>query len=149
MIKDGVIQLRDYDSVFDNNPDSNYFYNTPGYDGPKLIAGRVSLKNAKERLKKGEVYTIVKYHQGDELPQEYTPLNANVESGDTLFATINPDLRFYYLCANGGIQMISRFPDREEGNPTWLLGPGPDEVSLSELVESQLSDYEKIDTMRK
>ncbi len=144
MIRDGIIQLRDYDEVFNNNSDYNYFYNAPGYEGKKLVVGRVSLNNAKERLKKGEVYTVVKYHEGDELPEEYMPLpDGYVEGEETLLATINPNVRFNYMCANGGIQMISRIHDNEEGFPTWLLGPGPDTISLNDLVESQLVDYER------
>ena len=144
MIRDGEIQLRDYDKIFDENPDYNFFYNAPNYDGPKLVAGRVSLKNAIARLNKGEVYAIVKYHEGEELPEQYMPLeNSNVNGGDTLSATIKPDLRLYDLCANDGIQRISRLRDDEFGSPRYLLGPGPDEVSLTDLIASQLADYEK------
>lgn len=144
MIRDGEIQLRDYDKIFDENPDYDFFYNKAGYDGPKLVAGRVSLKNAIARLNKGEVYTIVKYQEGEQLPEQYMPLeNSNVNGGDTLFATIKPNLRLYDLCANGGIQTISRLSDDEFGSPRYLLGPGPDEVTLNELIASQLADYEK------
>ena len=141
---DETFPVCDYDVVFDNNPDYDYFYNAPGYYGPKLVVGRVSLRNAIERLKKEEIYTVVKYHEGDKLPKEYVPLtNINVEGNGTLFATINPEFRVNYICARSGIQQVGNISSRGE-EPIWFLGPGPDTVTHSFLVNSQLSDYEKV-----
>ena len=132
----------DFDKVFDENPEQNYFYNAPGYDKYwKLVVGRVSLKHAIERLKKWEVYSVVKYHAGEELPEEYIPVETeDVKSGDILFATLNPKFRVHYLCMNGGCIMTCRLPSGR-----YLLGPGPEEVEERDLIYSQLTDYEKVD----
>ena len=138
LISNGI-QQRDYDRVFDENPDFNFFYNAPGYGSLKLVVGRISLKNAIERLKKGEVYTVVKYHEGEELPEQYMPLeNIDVSDENVLLATIKPNLDVNDLCANGGCQMITML-----NGGRYLLGAGPDKVTLSELIDSQLGDYKK------
>jgi hypothetical protein len=37
--------------------------------------------------------------------------------------------------------MISRLMDLEPGNPNYLLGPGPGEISLSDLINEQMVKY--------
>ena len=73
------------------------------------------------------------------------PLPALSDGGDTLFATVDidlyPNFRFHYICQKGGIQMVSRLQDIEPGNPNFLLGPGPEEVSLGDLIEEQYALY--------
>ena len=129
-----------YNRIFDEKPDMEFFYNAPGYRGNKMVVGRVSLENALARLDKDEFYTLVTYKDGQELPKQYK--NVLLESNDdTLFATYNPDEeRVNYICQNGGIQMISRLPDNEKG-ARFLLGPGPDEVSLNDLVITEYDKY--------
>ena len=126
--------MTNYDKVFDVDVNTDFFYNAPGYYGTKLVVGVISLKNAIERLKKNEYYTLVKYNDGDELPSEYVPLNVD---GINL-ATVNPKLHMHNICRNNGIQMISKLSD-----DVYLLGPGPDKFSLSFVVNEQVKEYLK------
>ncbi len=133
----------DYDKIFERNIDADFFYTN--YQGNKLMEGRISLENAIARLSKNEHYVLVTYTQGQELPKEYIPLPTLQSDDETLFATVNPDLRFWYICQNGGIQMISRLPNLPSGSPNYLLGPGNDKgddtVSLEGLVMKQHDKY--------
>ena len=113
--------MMNYDKIFDQDVDRNFFYNEPGFRGRKLIVGVISINNAVERLKKDEYYTLVTYMDGEKLPEEYVPLDERLESGD-LLATVNPKLNMQDIVRNGGIQMISKLSNGDE----YLLGPGPD-----------------------
>lgn len=134
----------DYDKIFENNLDRKFFFsNEPGN---KIMVGKISLTNAMARLNKREYYTLVTYQEGDVLPEQYLPLSSLTSDDGTLFATINPNNRFYYICQNGGIQMITRLPNLDSGSPSYLLGPGPETVSLDDLVMSQYEKYLKEET---
>ena len=39
-----------YDKRFEGGIDRDFFYNLPGYNGRKLIVGRISLDKAKARI---------------------------------------------------------------------------------------------------
>lgn len=129
----------DYDRIFEQNIDMKFFYTD--YPGKKIVDGRISLENAIARLSKDEYYTLVTYCEGDILPQQYLPIPTLTSDDGTLFATLNPDTLFYDICRNGGIQRISRMKDLSSGSPNYLLGPGPDTISLEEMVMEQYGKY--------
>ncbi|MBQ6497859.1 MAG: hypothetical protein IJI58_04000 [Bacilli bacterium] len=127
--------MTDYDKIFNDDVNKEFYFNAPGYGGRKLMVGAVSLNNAIERLKKDEYYTLVTYIDGEKLPEEYIPLDEKLDSGD-LLATVNPKNNLQYICQNSGsIQKIS-----ELSNLNYLLGPGPDTFNLTELVEKQVAE---------
>lgn len=132
-----------YDKIFEGDIERKFFYTD--YRGPKLVVGYISLEKAIQRLSKEEYYVLVHYREGEELPIEYRPLPEYRDEDGTLFATVDPDFRphffFHYICQNGGIQMISRLMDLEPGNPNYLLGPGPGEISLGNLINEQMVKY--------
>ena len=125
----------DYDRIFEQNIDMKFFYTD--YPGKKIVDGRISLENAIARLSKDEYYTLVTYCEGDVLPEQYLPISTLTSDDGTLFATLNPDTFFYDICRNGGIQRISRMNDLSSGSPNYLLGPGPNTISLEEMVMEQ------------
>ncbi len=135
-----------YDKIFEEDIDKTFFYNESSYPTRKLIDGFISLNNAEKRLfSKNEYYTLLHYQGEQDLPNGYIPLDDDVVEkmgfgSDEHFATIDPNLTFEALCQNGGIQLISGLPC-EVGNARYLLGPGPDEITLSELVHGQLEEY--------
>lgn len=129
----------DFDQIFEENIDRNFFYTD--YPGNKIVVGRISLNNALARLNKNEYYTLVTYQKEDKLPEQYMPLSTLTSEDGTLFATLNPNTRFFDICMDGGIQHISRLPDLESGSPQYLLGPGPQKISLEELVMNQYNEY--------
>ena len=132
----------DYDKVFAEDIERKFFYTD--YDGAKMMVGRISLENAIARLSKREFYTLVTYYDGDLLPEQYVPLTGLKSEDGTLFATLNPNNRnMYNICRNGGIQRISRLMDAPSGSPRYLLGPGPDVVTLEELITEQYEQYVK------
>lgn len=132
----------DYDEIFENDINRKFFYTD--YPGNKMVVGKISLNNAIARLDKNEYYTFVTYQEGEILPKEYIPLNGLESNDGTLFATLNPKIRYIYdICMNGGIQRISRLMDSETGSPRYMLGPGPNEISLDELIISQYNEYIK------
>lgn len=132
----------DYDEIFEQDIEHKFFYTD--YPGNKMVVGKISLNNAIARMNKGEYYTFVTYQKGETLPKEYIPLNGLESNDETLFATFNPNIRYMYdICMNGGIQRISRLPDLEPGNPRYLLGIGPKEISLNELIMEQYNAYMK------
>lgn len=132
-----------YDETFKSDSKRKFFYSD--YRGSKLVNGKVNVENAKERKKLDEYYVLVTYHEGEELPEGYRTLIALTGEDGELFATINPENapHMHYICRDGGIQMISRLPDAAPGNSRYLLGPGPDEVELLELVMEQHDGYMK------
>lgn len=135
----------DYDEVFSDDLGKKFFYTN--YPGNKMMEGKISLKNAIARSYVGEYYTLVTYREGDELPKQYTPLNGLTSEDGTLFATVNPNVtRMDYICRNGGIQMISRLSDETKGNPRYLLGPGPGEITLGDIVSKQYEAYQNMQT---
>lgn len=129
----------DYDKIFEENIDMKFFYTD--YPGKKIVDGKISLENAIARLSKNEYYTLVTYCEGDALPEQYLPIPALTSDDGTLFATLNPDTLFYDICRNGGIQRISRMNDLSSGSPNYLLGPGPDTISLEEMIMKQYGEY--------
>ena len=127
--------MTNYDKIFENDINKDFYFNAPGYDGKKLIVGSINLSNAVERLKKDEYYTIVTYVDGEILPEEYVSLNERLDNGD-LLATAKPKKYLQYICKDSGsIQAISQL-----SNSDYLLGPGPDTFNLSELVEKQVAE---------
>ena len=131
----------DYDEVFKDDVTRKFFYSD--YPGNKIVVGKISLENAIARLNRDEYYTLVTYKEGDKLPAQYIPLNSFESDDGTLFATFNPNNRFSDICANNGIQRISRLSDSELGGPVYLLGPGPNEVVMSDIVNDQFLEYTK------
>lgn len=131
----------DYDRIFEQNIDMKFFYTD--YPGKKIVDGRISLENAIARLSKDEYYTLVTYCEGDVLPEQYLPISTLTSDDGTLFATLNPDTFFYDICRNGGIQRISRMNDLSSGSPNYLLGPGPNTISLEEMVIEQYGKYKE------
>lgn len=131
----------DYDRIFEQNIDMKFFYTD--YPGKKIVDGRISLENAIARLSKDEYYTLVTYCEGDVLPEQYLPISTLTSDDGTLFATLNPDTFFYDICRNGGIQRISRMNDLSSGSPNYLLGPGPNTISLEEMVMEQYGKYKE------
>lgn len=131
----------DYNKIFENNLDRRFFYTD--YPGNKMVVGTINLNNAMARLSKNEYYTFVTYQKDDVLPEQYVPLSHLTSDDGTLFATVNPNTRFFNICMDGGIQRISRLSDLSSGSPQYLLGPGPETVSLEELVMSQYDEYQK------
>lgn len=131
----------DYNRIFENNLDRNFFFSN--YDGNKIMVGRISLGNAIARLSKNEFYVLVSYKEGENLPEQYIPLNSLTSDDGTLFATLNPNVRCWNICRDGGIQRISRLTDLESGSPNYLLGPGPETVSLEDLIMEEYNDYIK------
>lgn len=129
----------DYDRIFEGNLDRKFFYTD--YPGYKMMVGKISLKNAVERLSKNEYYTFVTYTADEELPKQYIPLSELTTDDGTLIATVNPNTNFYDMCIGGGIQRISRLPNSSSGSPRYLLGPGPETISLEELVMKQYDEY--------
>lgn len=125
----------DYDRLFESDVNRNLLYDN--YPGNKLIPGRISLKNAIARLNKNEYYVLVTYNEGEELPKEYVHLNSLPSDNSILFATVNPNIRFTYICMDDKIQHISRVSDLSSGSPNYLLGSGPDTISLTELITEQ------------
>lgn len=132
-----------YDETFKSDAKRKFFYSD--YVGPKLVNGKVNLKNAKEREELDEYYVLVTYQEDDELPKAYRPLIGLTSEDGELFATINLENapRMHYICRDGGIQMISRLNDAAPGNYRYLLGPGPDTVELLDLVMEQYDGYMK------
>ena len=144
----------DFDKIFKNNNmegfnnidalNKHFFYTN--YSGAKIMVGKISLENALARMSKNEFYTLVTYTKDDILPEEYIAMPELKSEDGTLYATLNPNRRFNYICANGGIQMISRLPSLENGGPRYLLGPGPNEVDLLDVVVELHNRYSKLET---
>jgi len=129
----------DYDRIFENDLQRKFFYTD--YPGAKMMVGKISLGNAVARLSKNEFYTLVTYNEGEVLPEQYIAVSELKSDDGTLFATINPNTRFNYICKDSGIQVISRLPDLEKSGPRYLLGPGPDTVELVDLINEQYNEY--------
>lgn len=129
----------DYDKIFENDIERKLLYTD--YRGAKMMVGKISLENAVARLSKNEFYTLVTYNEGEILPEQYIAMSELKSDDGTLFATINPNRHFHYICKNGRIQMISRLPDLEKSGPRYLLGPGPDTVELVDLINEQYNEY--------
>ena len=137
----------DYDNYFKKDIDDKFFYTD--YPGNKLMIGKISLKNAIERLKKNEYYVLVTYGENEELPQQYRPLHDLTTEEGILFATINTDIRFSDICKDGGIQRITQLGMPGEENPKYLLGPGPATISLDELIMEQYNKYYGKETVKR
>ena len=124
----------DYDKIFENDIDRKFFYTD--YPGDKMMVGRISLKNAQARLDKNEYYTLVTYSEQETLPEQYIPLHDLPSEDGTKFATINPNIDLWNICRDGGIQRITKLFSSE-----YLLGPGPDKVSLTDIILDQYEKY--------
>jgi len=122
----------DYDKIFETDINKKFFFTD--YPGDKLMVGKISLENATARLGNHEYYAFVTYRQGQKLPEQYVPLGQFGDDSGTLYATINPNLNLPYICENGGIQRLSRLPNTSNGSPNYLLGPGPEKISLETIV---------------
>lgn len=84
------------------------------------------------------------YQEGDSLPEQYIPLKGLKSSNGTLFATLNPDTPYInFICWDGGIQKISRLRNSVSGSSRYLLGPGPDEITLEDIIKAQYDAYIK------
>ena len=131
--------MTDYDKVFENDIERKFFFTD--YPGDKMMVGKISLDNAKARMGKNEYYTFVTYTYGEELPERYVPLEGLQSNDGTLFATLNPDYHIWNICRDGGIQRISRLTDLSNGSPNYLLGPGPNEIALFDIILEQYQAY--------
>lgn len=96
------------------------------------MCGFIDLDLAKIRLEKGEYYTLVTYKNGQELPECYKNLDALDE--ETLLATVKPSQRITGISLNGDIQSATKV-NSDEFDASYVLGPGPNTVQLSSLVE--------------
>ena len=127
----------DYDVIFNENIDRNFFFSS--YPGNKLMVGKISLENAIARMAKNEYYVLVTYKDGQQLPIQYVPYKELESSDGSMYATISPSIRISSLVRNNGIQLVSRL-----GAPTdkirYLLGPGPDQVYLDDLIAEQYEE---------
>lgn len=130
-----------YDNIFDEDIEKKFFYTD--YPGNKLMVGRINLRNAISRLSKDEYYALVTYNAGEELPNEYMSLDKLASDDGTLFATVNSNVNLSHICKNGGIQMISKLPNAKNGSPVYLLGPGPDKITLESIIMEQYNMYSK------
>lgn len=130
-----------YDKLFAANPDKKRFYSD--YPGAKLVTGTIGCKNARARAEQGEYYVLVTYHEGEELPNHYKPLPSLTSEDGTMFATVAPDRNcsLDYICINGGIQMISDLTFEGNTDRTFLRGPGPDKLLLSDLIMIQYTGH--------
>ena len=133
-----------YDKVFEDNINKEFFFNLPEYGKlNKIMSGYISLRNAKERLNKGEYYTLVSYIDGEKLPVEYIPY-ATSKNGD-LLATFNPNLNMTAYCKDSSsIQKVSKIT-----NDRYMLGPGPDEISIFQILEGQENEYNEMSNLDK
>ena len=131
----------DYDRMLDEDPNEEFYYNDNKFPHKKLIAGYISLENALVRLNKGEYYVLVKTNGEEELPSGYIPLDSKFETEEPM-ATIDPNMHFPVLCRKGRIQIIAQLPAKED-DAEYLLGPGPETITLSQLITEQLEAYKK------
>ena len=129
----------DYDKIFEENINKKFFYTD--YPGNKMVVGKISLNNAIARLDKNEYYILVTYNEGETLPEQYIPLTELKSEDGTLFASLNPNIYIHNICNNSGIQKVSRLPNLDSGSPNYLLGPGPETVSLDDLIMEQYNKY--------
>ncbi len=130
--------MKDFDKILEEDNQRNFFFNAPGYEGKKIMVGKIGVKNAEARLEKEEYYTLVTYQNGEQLPEGYMPLDESV--GEELLATIDPRMHMSYVSVDGGIQKVSKLSDDE-----YLLGPGPDQISLSSIVRNQIKEYQEME----
>ena len=152
--------MSNYNKIYDSNPEIKHFYNNRGYEGKKLVAGTISLKNALVRMKEPfeEYYVLVTYKEGEQLPEGYIPISEYKSDNGTLFATINPDpfkLRIDDICNYNNPSSIQRITRMDMGKRDWihgdpnelisipdyLLGPGPNTVRLIDLIDSEYFAY--------
>ena len=133
----------DYDRVYKEDPNrKSMFSDENGFYGQKLMVGKISLQNAMIRIGHNELYVLVTYNEGEQLPKEYRPVETLKSDDGTLFATINTQntKRINFICRNG-IQMVTQLRTDDEFDPKFLLGPGPETVLLSELIEEQYKKH--------
>ena len=128
-----------FDKIYEEDINRKYFFTD--YPGNKMMVGRISLEHAIERLKKQEYYVFLTYKEGETLPSEYIPLDNYKSEDGTLFATINPEILITNICSNGGIQRISRIDRPGSVNPEYLLGPGPNTITVLDLVDEVYKKY--------
>ena len=127
-----------YDKLFEDNINKEFYFNAPEYSGKKIMSGYISLSNAKERLNKDEYYTLVSYIDGEKLPDEYIPYTT-LKNGE-LLATFNPNLNMTEYCKDSNsIQKVSKL-----SNDKYMLGPGPDEISIFQILEEQEKEYKEM-----
>ena len=96
-------------------------------------------------MSKGEYYVLLEYQEHEELPVGYVPIDKALLQTmgfeeEKNFAVADPNFRFSAISQNGGIQLISKLPS-QQNDARYLLGPGPYEVLLSDLVAEQLQSY--------
>ena len=135
-----------YNEIFAKDINSEFFYNKEGYPKKLLVNGYLDLDKAIKRLEKGEYYVLVGYHEGEKLPDCYLPLpneliDFELPEGTSL-AIFNANEMVFAFCKNNSIQLISRLPDSAKG-ASYMLGPGPDEMYLEDLVSEQLQNYKE------
>ena len=140
-----------YNEIFEDNVLKDFYYNADNYPKKILVDGFIDLDKAKKRLEKGEYYILVLYQNGEELPKEYIPVpnqmgNIEMES-DKKFATVNPDEVLNAYCVDNSIQRITNLQNSIAG-ARYLLGAGPEEISLPYLLQNQIDSYKKMTITR-
>ncbi len=124
----------DYDKAYEGDISKKWSFSD--YPGNKLVVGKISLENAMARMSNGEYYALVTYNVGETLPEQYVPYDGLTSDDGTLFATISPKTYIDYICIGSRIQMVTRL-DRPGEKIRYLLGPGPGDVYLDDLIQEQ------------
>ena len=101
-----------------------------------MVVGKISLENAMARMSNGEYYALVTYNEGETLPEQYVPYEDLASDDGTLFATISPKTYIDYICIGSRIQKVTRL-GRPNEKIRYLLGPGPGDVYLEDLIQEQ------------
>ncbi len=135
---------RDFDAIFRNiNVQTKFPYNNEDYN--ILIYGYISLNNAKKRLNQNEYYPVVKYSEGEELPEAYIPLSSvylqQFNLKDDKFATINPKIPLNRLCADGILYPIIRTSSSKDNSRYHLGSEDGGALSLETIIYCILMEY--------
>ena len=135
-----------YNELFNEDINREFIYNKEGYPKKLLVNGYLDLDKAIKRLDKGEYYVLVSYHEGEKLPECYLPLSNELIDFElpegTSLAIFNANEMVYAFCNNSSIQLISKLPNSVRG-AKYMLGSGPDEIYLEDLVLEQLQNYKE------
>lgn len=118
-----------------------------------LINGYNLLNNAMLRQTQGEYYILVKYQEGDTLPEEYIPIHDEILEyfgfdKQERFATVNPKIPFTILIDDSRVKRITRLDGLNDKNLLYLIGDGPEVISTLDLVSEQLEAYKETNKLR-
>lgn len=118
-----------------------------------LINGYNRLSNAMFRKTRGEYYILVKYQEGETLPEEYIPINDEILEyfgfdKQERFATVNPKIYFTTLIDDSRIKKVTRLDGLNDENSQYLIGIGPEVISTLDLIYKQLEAYKEANKLR-